>query len=202
MSWTLPLLLTFLPATCVEEAAEHRVIKENIGSVRITIDSPPARLPMNEPIEYQVTMLGPADVEVRWPRHMEAQSNPNAKVQGTRTIGPDRIEKFIARRWFLRFDPIANGPIAPGQIVVETRIGKEPWTSKIFELPTVEIMPPTLPYVPQKTGDLHANDSPAAPTSDFKVPYFFVGSLVLAATLLGWGWLRWRQRAESTNRSR
>lgn len=161
MHWLLlvPLALTSAGS---EQAHGATGQKLDLGPIAAEVDCGPEVVPLYDAVAVAVTMTAPASVEVEWPTF--AESSDDYRVIDVATEGPDRVGRFLARRWRVRLEPLAIGKLSLAALAVRYRDGTSEWRVGQIALPTIEIVAgPTSSADPATLRPIVALPAPARP---------------------------------------
>lgn len=175
------LLVLWVIVAPMADAAPPR--KLDVGPVAVTIDGPPERVSLDEPITLSVTLTAPPSVAIEGPMLL---AEPEGLILlDTHVDGPDIVGRFSLRRWRARFEPLKVGKVQLGSIALRYTDAGQTRTETISITP-VEVLPSA--DAPSMGEKLH--EIPSLPGSRRIWPGWYLlaaGSLALLAT-----W--WRSR--------
>jgi hypothetical protein len=135
------MVLVILPADAatISGAPADRVAKLDVGPLAVQVFLPAEHLSLSDAVEVAVVLSAPEGVEVAWPSPPEAFAD--AKVLSTNKDGPDKVGRFLLRRWTLRLEPMKLGVLRLGVATVRYRDANAPWSTGEIPLGSTTIVP-------------------------------------------------------------
>lgn len=112
--------------------------KLDVGPVAVRVDAPATMIGLSETIEVSVTMVAPERVAIKIPDLTGMLGT--CKVLGARVEGPDKLDRFLARRWFLRLEPLRLGRCDLGTVTIEYKDGALDWQRGTVPLPALQVV--------------------------------------------------------------